>query len=882
MVLKGDAGIGKSALMRAVGRRADLQILSATGTAWESTMAYAALHQLLAGLLERPAEGDRPHDAALRAAFGFAGAGIPDRFAVAAEALELLSSSVGEGQGFLLLADDVHWFDPESIDILAFLARHLDDRPIALLLATRSAEEPTVFEDLDHLDIDPLDPAASQELLFRSEEGSLPDPVADKILAWSAGNPLAIIELPRSLSAGQRAGAEPIPDLPDRPERLRAAFLARLDDLDDDARRLLLLAAADTTGEVRTLEAAAGAGQLGRLDALEATGLLTVEEGRTKFRHPVARAAVYYDSLSEDRRRAHLQLAAVAQGERRAEHRVWHRAAAATGPDEAVAADLEAVAADARRRGGHAAAAAALERSADLSPDPEPRARRLVSAAEAYWTAGRSDLVPGLIRSARGLDADPTTRARACLVEGRFTFARGAPADAFALLAEAARLADREGGLALQSLSSAAEVAWWSGRPDWAMEVAEIATSSAPGRGDEADFLVALLEGGGHALAGEFEAAGRALRRAMATADGLDDPRLQMLAGEGALLLGDDVAARHHHLRAVASLRAVGALSELPFALQLLASVHAWYGELGAARASAAEGLDLARATGEERSGAFQLSMRAHITALRGDVEECERVVAEALQAGHGEPDASMPSSALWALGRLELGCGRPEAALAHLTTLGDPRSEHSHPMVALFATPDLVEAAARCGRFDESCIAALQRFELWARTGATWAGAVAPRLRGLIAEEAEADREFETSLAALVGTDRRFEEGRTRLVYGEHLRRTRRRVQAREELRSALRLFELVGARPWAERAEEELDASGETARRRVPWTMDQLTPRESQIAQLVTDGASNQEVAGRLFISRKTVEYHLHKIYAKLEIGSRAELAAALEDRG
>ncbi|WP_314504660.1 LuxR C-terminal-related transcriptional regulator [uncultured Microbacterium sp.] len=586
---------------------------------------------------------------------------------------------------------------------------------------------------------------------------------------------------------------------------------------------------------------------------------------------------VYRLLPSESRRSAHTALGGLCADRGDSVGAAVHAAAAALGPDTRVSAQLEDAAAVAAVRGEHDVASELLERSVGLSVESTDASRRLVVAAEAAWHAGRADRVRELTRRLRGLRLGPRLRARSCLVEGSVAFAGGDMAEAYRAFMVAARLTvDEDAVIATSALLRAAEVAWWSGRRDRAAEVAAIAESFPRDGGTSAEFIVAVLVGGAHSFAGELEAAGHELTVALGLAESLREPRVAVLAAQAALLLGDDRAAATFHERTLAELRAAHSLGELPWVLQSSASVDIWQGNLrGAAeRAEQAGALDATIA-----ADATQQSVLAHISALRGNVDECRTRVSDVLRIAQHDRFPTAAASALWALGQLELGLGNPAGALAQLAAIDDPRSEHAHPMVALFAAPDLVEAATRTGR-PELAAPALASFERWAESGGRWPRAVVPRLRALAAQGDAALVHFEAAVATVADTGLPFEEARTRLLYGEYLRRDRQRVLARTHLERAVELFDTVGAEPWAERARQELLASGQTTRRRDGGSEQRLTPRERQIADLVVAGASNQEVAARLFLSRKTVEYHLHKAYTKLGITSRSALADALQD--
>jgi DNA-binding CsgD family transcriptional regulator/tetratricopeptide (TPR) repeat protein len=873
LVLAGPAGIGKSSLLRATARAARLPVRHGSGAEPELGLPFAVLHQLLVPLLHRPSAHYAAPARAVRNALVRDGSG-PEL--VVGPVVDLLTAVARNGMVFVV--DDAHWSDEVSLDVLLRLSSRPGGPPVGVLLAAQDTSGvPSAARAIPRLDLAPLDAAASTALLSAVAGGALPASVNDQILAWGAGNPRALTELAASLSGDERSGRRPVTDPGGRAGDTEREFVHRAAGLSGGARDLLLLAAVETEGDLDPT-GPGGWSALAPTPAaaeVKATGLVGTRDGRPGFCHPLAAAAVLRAAVSADRRRAHRRLAERLTGDGWRDRRAWHLAEASDGRDEEVARLLEGSAGLALERGGYAAAAAALERAAVLTVDEVTHGRRLVRAAEASWRAGLTEQAGDLLARARRAPGPVAVEARASFIEGSIAAAGQAPADAFRALVTTAELArDREPGLSLESLAAAAQVAWWTGQSRWVEEVAVRVRSVGPV--DHADVLLReALIGSGHAFAGEPGPAGEHLTRALEQVGAVTHPRLLIFAGQAALLLGDDLTAQRHLEAALAGWRGLEAVSELPFTLALLAGTEAWRGHLSAAQRHAQEGADLADRIGDTRSTAFHLSLRAHICGLQGDEEPSRAAAAEALRLVTGQDVAFLPASALWALGRLDLGRGRPVPALEHLTAIVDPSSGRAHPMVALFAAPDLVEAACRAGRRDLA-EPALRPFERWAAAGSTWATAVLPRLRGLLASAADAEACFAGSPG---GGQRPFDEGRHQLLYGEHLRRTRQRVRARTELRAALEQFDALGLRPWVERAQAELLATGEHARRRVDHLADRLTPQEVAVARIVAAGATNQEVAAQLFISRKTVESHLHKTYTKLRISARSQLADALD---
>ena len=882
LVLRGDAGIGKSALLRhaVTGAGDDLPVLTAVGLESESDLAFAGLHQLLRPALHRLDRLPSPQAEAVRRAFGLADGPIDNPFLISLATLTLLTD-VAEGGGVVCVVDDAQWLDRSSADVLLSVARRLDREGIVLLLAARDGDGRTLpTPTLPQLELAGLGPEAAAELL---PEGIDPD-VRARLLEVAAGNPLALLELPASLSDAQLAGCAPLTEPLPIGDGVERAFLGRAAGLSAEAQALLLVVAADDTEGVRTVcDAAAKLGiDPDALDDLEEARLVTVDGPRITMRHPLVRSAVYRGAISRERRTAHLALAEVLGAAGDPARRAWHRAAAAQGPDDAIAADLESAARQARRRGAHAAAATAFERAAALTTADGPRGQRLLAAAEASWRSGRTDHVLGLIGQIRPLLTDERDHAQLALLEGSCALERGALGEGFGVLMDGARRAiDCEPELALQLVLRAGEASWWAGEPSWSDEVSALAGRIDIGCTQDASTR-ALLVGSALLLRDRFEAGAAELRRIVVPDASCADPRSWIPAAAAALYSGDEVAAQARYARAVDLLRAQGAIGELPYALCLTAAMELALGRFGAAAASASESLLLAAETRQETDRCYGLSLLASIAAVQGATEECHAKATEAIEVATARGLGAAAHHARWALGRLELGHGRPAESLAHLLMLGEGAESPPTPLVALLAAPDLVEAAVRAGR-PRVADAALTRYEAWGRAvrSESWA-AIAARLRGLVAVDvAQADGHFEEAIERGAELRRPFELARTRLLYGEHLRRSRRRLDARTQLRAAQTGFEALGAAGWAERARAELRASGETARRSPATGTAQLTPQELQIAGFVMDGASNRDVAAQLFVSRRTVEHHLSRIFSKLGISSRNELARALAEQ-
>ena len=626
----------------------------------------------------------------------------------------------------------------------------------------------------------------------------------------------------------------------------------------------MLLAACDESRELRPVSRAARSLGIAddAVDSAERAGLLSVSDGEIRFRHPLVRSAVYQQATQNERQRAHRALADALDSPEQADRRAWHRASACVDFDETVAAELEDTAERAARRGGYAGAARALERSAELTRDASVRVRRLIAAADAAIMSGQIDHGLALLDTAQGLDAPVELCGELSRLRGIAELRQGNPMRAYELLSEAA---DREPdpSKALRLLLLATEAGSYAGRMEWMVQLGRRASKIEPM--DPLDrFRHRFLTGIALILEGNPTAGVPLAREALSFADTLDEPLELVAAGAAALYVGDDTFAGRLYARAAEIARRSGALGLVPHALELLTVSESTVDHFAAAIAAATEGLDLARETGMATSAAHLLARSALIAAKQGREQECRELAAEALRESVPRNLILPIVTAKWALGLLELALGRPQEALSELSELAKPGAEY-HEIASHFSAPDRVEAAVRSGHADIA-VAALEEFEAWpAEVAPQWALALAARCHALLTSGREAEAHFEEALIRH-GDERPFERARTELAFGEMLRREGRRTDARPHLRAALSEFERLACEPWAERARSELRASGETARKRDPSTIDQLTPQELQIARLVADaGLSNPQIAARLFLSRKTVEYHLHKVYTQ-----------------
>jgi DNA-binding CsgD family transcriptional regulator len=872
LVLRGEPGIGKTALLEyAADSARDMTVLRCVGIEAEHELPFASMHQLVRPCLELVDRLPAPQAAALRGALGLSFDAVQDRFLVSAGLLSLLAEACDE-RPVLCCVDDAQWLDPPSAEALVFAARRFQAEPIALLIAARSGDARDFdAPGLDELEIVGLDEQHAQALLSaRLDRPAAPD-VALRLLNTAHGNPLALLELPSALSAAQLDGVEPIVGPPPVRGAVEAAFGSRVAALPDAARRVLLLAAADDVGDLAAVQSAAEALglALADLDEAEREGLVRID-GAVTFRHPLVRSAVYRAATRSERREAHEALAAAVSDPVSG---VWHRAVVADRPDEELAGELEGAAAQAVARTAHATAAVTFERAADLSEENAARGRRLRGAAQAAMDAGRLDGALALVERSRALVADPLEVAQLDLIHATEAGRRGAPADGSRMMREAAE------AIAQDAPELATEMALWSVftglQSGWDHQrylagervLAGIELDTPLGR-----FARALTEALNATFQGESERAGDRFAAALEESGELTGLRTMAMPVFVLAITGDWPTARIASERMIATLRTMGIVTALAGALPLLSYCEMAMRRLRSAQASVAEGLELSRQLAYENDETGFLGVQARILALQGDEQGCRDVAQETLRRSVANGIGWATKNARVALAELELGLGHPREAIAHFEQL-DPTPVP--PLVAM-ATPDLVDAALRAGEPDRAAAAA-QRFAAWAPASrAPFVHAMVARCQAILAEDAdEADALFARALELNGDDGPPYERARTQLAYGERLRRDRRKTEARAQLRAALEVFDGLGTAPWAERARGELNATGESARKRDASTIDDLTPQELRIAQLVAAGASNRDAAAQLFVSPKTVEYHLRKVFLKLGLSSRIELA-------
>ena len=878
LVLRGEPGIGKSALLEYTAQHAeDFRVLRATGVEWEMELPFAGVHQLCAELLDDRERLPAPQQDALATAFGLTSGPQPDRFLVGLAVLSLLSDAPGDCP-LVCLVDDVQWLDRSSAQVLAFVARRLAAESVILLFAERDPRRVEELAGLPELRVDGLADASALELLSSVIAAPLDERVRARILAETHGNPLALLELPREFSAQGLAGGFGLPGDRSVPDRIEASFRRRVQELPPATQRLLLLAAADPTGEPALLVRASEEIRvpIRELSAAETSGL--VEFGaHVTFRHPLLRSASYRAAGPEDRRDAHRALAKATDADVDPDRRAWHRAHATAQPDEDVALELVRSAARARARGGLSAAAAFLERSAALTPDPARRAKRELEASASKQLAGASREAARLLARAAGGPLDDLDLARLPLLHGQIEVDLSRGVDALPLLLDAAQqLEPLDVPLSRDAYLAALRAASVAGRLGPGTTGVARAALRAPPAPNEPRAVDLLVDGLAVRFTDGYAAGAAPLKRAL-TALRREGERNEVsvrwpwFARRVAAELFDDDTWHFLTTRSVQIARESGALAVLPLALNHLAHLRCWEGDLDGASALLDEAAGIAAAIGVEPIIFGSLPLAG----LRGN----EAVVVDLLQGAipaaiaRGSEGVVLTFSE-YAQAVLYNGLGRYEAALAPAQSAG----ARDELLLSVLALPELVEAARRCNQADVADAALENLSERTRAAGTEWALGIEARSRALLRDGAAADQLYREAIDRLGRTRTAFELGRAHLLYGEWLRRGRRRIDAREQLRRAQDMFTSMGAQAFAARAGRELLATGETARKRTDQTRDELTAQETQIAQLARGGLSNGEIGARLFISPRTVEYHLHKVFTKLDITSREHLDRVL----
>ena len=874
LVLRGEAGVGKSALLSdGADQAADFRVISVAGVESEMELPFAGLQQLCAPLLDRVIALPEPQQSALRVAFGLSFGHVPDGLRVALASLSLIAEAATE-RPLLCVIDDAQWLDAASAQVLAMVARRLLAEPVAMLFAARLRADADAFADLPELEVEGLGPADAERLLERYMSASLDVRVRDRLVIETKGNPLALLELAWAPSVPIQFGSG-VPWPQDLSGRIEREYVQRIGRLDDEARRLLLLAAAEPTGDPVLLWRAAR--RLGiALQAIpsEAQGLLTIRE-RVTFHHPLVRSAIYRAAAADDRRAVHLALAHATDPREDGDRRAWHRAAAARGPDEEAATELEQSATRARARGGFAAAAAFLQRSVALTRDPEQRGVRAINAATASLRAGALADARAALEAARATPLDEVQSARVELLRGQIAFAAGSAVDASALLLEAARTLEKlDLALARETYLGACGAAIFAG-PAAAQDLVSVgrAVRRLPEAAGEPRATDVLLDGLALLITDGRTAAAPTLLRAAAAFAGDAVPieeslRWGWMATAGSNALWDDDGVRGVCERHIGLARDAGALEHLPIYLIALATATARGGDFPAASSLIAEADAVAEATGT-RLAPFAAELI--LAALRGSAPEVfslkQAAIERAASSGQGMPT----TVAAWSEAILLNGLGRyqgaVEAARRATSAAGDLYS-------AMWAMPELVEASTRVNDAAAARDALDRLVETTRAAGTDYGLGIEARSRALLSGGERAQRLYLEALERLRRTKVAPEVARTHLLYGESLRRDGRRREASEQLRTAHEMFLGMGMEAFAERASRELGATGLKARKRAVDSRDDLTPREVQIASLARDGLTNSEIAARLFLSPHTVEWHLKNVFVKLGTKSRREL--------
>jgi DNA-binding CsgD family transcriptional regulator len=878
LVLRGDPGIGKTALLKhLIASASEMTLLRAVGVESEMELAYASVHQLCAPLLDRLGRLPPPQRHALETVFGRSAGPPPDRFLVALGVLSLVSDAATE-RPLLCVVDDAQWLDAASALTLAFVGRRLLAEPVGLVFATREAGEE--LQHISELEVQGLVDHDARALLGSVVRFKLDERVRERIIAETRGNPLALVELPQGLSATQLAGGFGLPEAQGLTRQIEQSFVRRIGALSDDARRLLLVAAAEPIGDPLLLWAAAERLGIGAsaAEAGEAEGLLALGD-RVVFRHPLVRSAVYMSAPIAERRAVHLALAEATDRVVDPDRRAWHLAAAVAGPDEEVASELERSAGRAQARGGMAAAAAFMRRSVALTVDPGRRAARALVAAQVSLEAGAFDAAVALAAEAGAGPLDELERAQVDLLRARIAFAstRGGAAPS-SLLRAAKRLEQLDPGLARRSYLEVLSAALFAGRlarPGAApREVAESvrAIARAPGPPTGPDLL---LDGWAALFADGCVAAAPALKEALKEfGDGTaaaDHLHLLWLVDITAPVVWDDarwdvLSERHLELA-----RARGALSELPLALNSRGYVRLFRGELGAASAL----IDEARAAIEATGASLTPWGAIALVVLRGRAQDALPLLETATAEATGRGEGISLTVIAWARALLYNGLGVPDKAFAAaLEAIDCP----TNSAAAAWAMVELIEAGARLGELQAAGEAARRFAQIAGAAGTDWAIGVNARSHALLCTGTTGEQLYGDAIAILGRSEMRVDLARAQLLYGEWLRRENRRTDARAQLRAAHDQFMSMGLEAFAERTRRELLAAGVHVRTRTVESRDDLTPQERQIAGMARGGLSNPEIGARLFLSQHTVAYHLRKVFEKLGIHSRRELAAAL----
>jgi len=882
LLLRGDAGVGKTALLDYLAVSASgCRIVRAAGVESEMELAFAGLHQLCAPMLPHLAQLPGPQRDALGRAFGLTAGPVADRFLIGLAVLSLLSR-IAEEQSLVCLVDDAQWLDQATAQVLGFVARRLLAESLAVVFAVREPGEEVELGNLPVMVVGGLNDSDARALLDSVVPGRLDERVRDRIVAETRGNPLALLELPLGLTAAELAGGFGLPGTRPLASVIEQSFLRRVQSLPLETQRLLLAAAAEPVGDVTVLWRAAEVLGIGADAAApaEADGLIELGT-RVRFRHPLARSAAYRAAAVRERQEIHRALAEVTDSLADPDRRAWHRAQASVGPDETVADELERSADRAQGRGGIAAAAAFLERASELTPDPTRRAARALAAAQAKFEAGAPNAAYELLAAAEIGPLDELQRAQLARMRAHIVFAQRRGSDAPPLLLGAAkRLESLDAGLARETYLEALGAAIFAGRLGGrcgVREVAEAARAAPPGPQPRRPIDL-LLDGVATRFTEGYVRGVPALRRA------LQAFRREALRSEDDILrwlwlawllvgdLWDDEAWHELATRAVRLAREAGALSVLPVDLEYRAGVHVHAGEFAAASALVEEADAITAATGNAPLRYTSL----FLAAWRGEEAQALKLIEARARDATARGEGRAIGSAEYVTAVLYNGLGRYEAAL-----VGAQRAcEHEDLVYFGWSLVELIEAGVRSGAHDVAAGALRQLEERARAAGTDWALGILARSSALLSDGQAADALYREAIERLERCRIVVHLARAHLVYGEWLRRENRRVDAREQLRIAYEMLSRMGAEAFAERARRELLATGETVHKRTIEMRDVLTAQEAQVARLAAEGRTNPEIGSQLFISPRTAEYHLHKVFTKLGISSRRRLRDALRD--
>jgi DNA-binding CsgD family transcriptional regulator len=872
LVVRGEPGVGKTALLEsAIGSASGFRVMRAVGVESEIELAFAALQQLCAPMVDRLDRLPAPQRDALGVAFGVRAGGAPDRFLVGLAVLSLLAEAAEE-HPLLCVVDDAQWLDRASAQALVFVARRLLAESIALLLVTREPSE--ALTGFPALVVEGLRDGDARALLGSAVRGRLDEQVRERILAETRGNPLALLELPRGLTPAELAGGFGLPDAPGLAGRIEDSFRRRFEGLSGETQRLLLVAAAEPVGDPVLLWRAADRLAIGVQAAADTDGLLTIGANVT-FRHPLVRSAVYRAASLEDRQAVHRALADATDPAVDPDRRAWHLAQATPGLDEEVASELERSADRAQTRGGWAAAAAFLERAAVLTPEPARRAQRALAASQAKHQAGAFDAALRMAAIAESGPVSELERAEVELLRGQIAFALGRDSDAPHLLLKAAkRLEPLDQQLARETYREALTAVLFPAQVGPTGRVLETARAAraAPPASQPPRAADLLLDGLALLITEGYAAGTPTLRAAVNAFRGEDIPqgegrRWLWLASRVSAFLWDDEAWDVLSAHFVRLARDAGNLSLLPLALTTRTGMHLFAGRLAMASSLADEVAAVNEATGSNLAAYAAPTLAAFQGREAEAVEKLEAAKRDIVRRGQGQGLTFID----WANALLHNGLGRYEEALAAAQQSAQDLLE---VRLATWGLVELVEAAARSGKPDLAADALGRLSQTTAASGTDWALGIEARSRALLTAGEAAEPLYRQAIEALARTRVRVELARAHLLYGEWLRRERRRLDARDQLRTAHEMFTQFGMEAFAERARVELVATGEHARKRTVEARDDLTAQEAQISRLAADGATNQEIAAQLFISPSTVDYHLRKAFRKLGVKSRHQL--------